>query len=129
MRGRFRLDTTIAIDLLAGATAVQERIEKAAEIFLSRIVLGELYFGARKSQRVSENLKRIDRLSTQSAVLVCGANTAREYGVIKHALKMKGRPIPENDIWTAALAKEHRLILATQDSHFSEIKDVTVEIW
>jgi tRNA(fMet)-specific endonuclease VapC len=40
-----------------------------------------------------------------------------------------GRPIPENDIWIAASAMEHGLILATRDGHFNEVNDLIVEIW
>ena len=56
------------------------------------IVLGELYFGVRKSGRIRQNLKRIDELAISSAVLACDLGTAREYGEIKGALQEKGRP-------------------------------------
>ena len=51
------------------------------------IVLGELYFGVRKSGRIRQNLKRIDELAISSAVLACDLGTAREYGEIKGALQ------------------------------------------
>jgi tRNA(fMet)-specific endonuclease VapC len=64
-----------------------------------------------------------------SAVLNCNAETARWYGEIKNALWVKGRPIPENDLWIAAIAPEHNLVLATRDAHFREIDTLKVEMW
>ncbi len=49
------------------------------------------------------------------------------YGEIKNLLKEKGKPIPENDIWIAAIAKEHNLVLITKDKHFRLVDDI--KIW
>lgn len=62
-------------------------------------------------------------------MLACDLDTAREYGVIKNALREKGRLIPENDIWIAAIARQHDLTLVTRDEHFKEIKHLKVEMW
>jgi len=40
-----------------------------------------------------------------------------------------GRPIPDNDLWIAAVALQHRLILVTRDGHFSNINGLIVEFW
>jgi len=77
MNGRFLLDTNIIIALFAQEPSVQERLEQAEEVFVPSVVLGELYFGARKSTRVEENLARVDELAASSAVLVCNTETAR----------------------------------------------------
>ena len=55
--------------------------------------------------------------------------TAEYYGVIKESLRAKGRPIPENDIWIAASAQRHDLILVTRDEHFAEIADLKLVRW
>ncbi|MEK6782203.1 MAG: PIN domain-containing protein [Bacteroidota bacterium] len=44
-------------------------------------------------------------------------------------MKSKGTPIPENDIWIAALAKQHRLTLVTSDKHFNNIQELVIERW
>lgn len=54
--GRLLLDTNIVIALFAGEVAVQQRLTESGEVFVPSIVLGELYYGARKSTRVTENL-------------------------------------------------------------------------
>jgi tRNA(fMet)-specific endonuclease VapC len=129
MSGRYLLDTTILIALFADETAVKEQLVQASEVFIPSIAVGELYYGAWKSQRSRENLARIDELVAGSAVLNCNAETARWYGEIKNALRVKGRPIPENDLWIAAIALEHNLVLATRDAHFGEIDNLKVEMW
>ena len=53
----------------------------------------------------------------------------RGYGEIKNALRIKGRPLPENDIWIAALARQHDLMLVTRDTHFEQIDDLNVTSW
>jgi tRNA(fMet)-specific endonuclease VapC len=127
--GSFLLDTNVAIAFLNGDAAVVERFQAAAEILLSSTVVGELYFGAQKSARAAANLARIDNLSERVVVLECNAETARQYGRIKNALRLKGRPIPENDIWIAASALQYDLILATRDAHFAEVDGLKMETW
>ncbi len=88
----------------------------------------ELYYGARKSARVAANLARIDD-ATSSAVLVCDTATGQQYGQIKNSLRQKGRPIPENDIWIAAIAQQYQLTLVSRDEHFREVDGLSVERW
>ncbi len=95
MNGKYLLDTNIIIALFAGDTAVKDNLARAEEVFVPSIALGELYFGARKSGRAKENLERIDEFAANSVVLECNTDTARRYGEIKHALRVKGHPIPE----------------------------------
>ena len=59
-------------------------------------------------------------------VLPCDLETARHYGVIENALRAKGRPIPANDVWSAALAQHHELIVVTRDAHFGEVDSLPV---
>lgn len=129
MSGRFLLDTNIVIAIFAEEARVQDRLAAANEVFLPSIVLGELYFGARKSAHVEANLARIDEFVATNVVLKCDAVTAQQYGTIKHSLRVKGRPVPENDIWIAAIAKQHALILVTRDGHFSDVDDLSIEVW
>jgi tRNA(fMet)-specific endonuclease VapC len=61
--------------------------------------------------------------------LECDATTANYYGQIKKELKEKGNPIPENDIWIAAIAKQHELELVSRDKHFEKIDNLKVTKW
>jgi len=129
MPGRFLLDTNIIIALFARDGSVQNRLRDAAETFVPVFALGELYYGAHKSEQVLDNLARIDYLAASGAVLGCDWATAREYGYIKNALREKGRPIPENDVWIAAIARQHGLTLVSRDEYFKEINELPMEMW
>jgi len=129
MGGRYLLDTNIIIALFANEEAVRESLAQAGEVFIPSTVVGELYFGALKSERASANLLRIEEFAASSVVLTCDAETARHYGEIKNALRSKGHPLPENDIWIAAIALQHDLILVTRDLHFDEIDNLSVARW
>ncbi len=129
MSGKFLLDTNILIALFSGDALVQEHLENTDEVFISSTVLGELYFGARKSHHVKKNLAHVDEFASEITVLSCDSNTARTYGLIKNGLLEKGKPIPENDIWIAAVALQHNLIVATRDGHFREVDKLKCEEW
>ena len=129
MSGSVLLDTNIVIALFASDQAVIARLSKADHIFIPSIVLGELYFGAYKSAHSEQNVRRIEEFVTAGAVLVCDAVTATHYGRIKKALREKGRPLPENDIWIAALAQQHNLTVVSRDQHCKEIESLPVEAW
>jgi tRNA(fMet)-specific endonuclease VapC len=128
MNGDVLLDTNIIIAFFGNDLAVVRQVQQA-RLLVPSIVLGELYAGARKSSRVEENLARIDALVTPGIVLSCDATTAHTYGLIKQALRMKGHPIPENDLWIAAIAVQHRLTLVTRDAHFRAVDGLSLEAW
>jgi tRNA(fMet)-specific endonuclease VapC len=129
MNGSYLLDTNIVIALFQREAAVQERLAAADVVFIPTIVLGELYFGAWKSSRAEENTVLVDEFASGRSILGCDRHVAREYGLIKTRLREKGRPLPENDIWIAAIAREHGLILITRDSHFQDVEDLKWERW
>jgi tRNA(fMet)-specific endonuclease VapC len=129
MNGRYLLDTNIIIALFAGDQTVVDQINRASEIFVPSIVIGELYYGAFNSGKKQTNIDRIDQLCTQVTVLNCDDFTARLYGQIKKVLKDKGTPIPENDIWIAAIAIQYNLIVFTRDSHFRNVDGLNLDKW
>src|SRR5437764_13653819 len=112
--GRYLLDTNVVIALLAGEDAVANNLDRAGEVFIPAIVVGELFFGAAKSGRPSENTAKVERFVTDRSILSCDLHVAREYGRVRQHLLGKGRPLPENDIWIAATAKCHKLVLVTR---------------
>jgi tRNA(fMet)-specific endonuclease VapC len=129
MNGRYLLDTNIIIALFASEASVIESLVQANEVFIPTVALGELHYGARKSGRPQENLKRIEEFVSNSAVIGCDAKTARRYGEIKNMLRVKGRPLPENDVWIATLALQHSLTLVTRDAHFQEVEYLSTIVW
>lgn len=129
MSGRFLLDTNIVIALFADEAIVKDNLVQASEVFIPSIVIGELCYGARKSGRVGANLARIDELVAGSTILVCDAGTAQQYSQVKNNSRLKGRPLPENDVWIAAIALQHDLILVTRDAHFQEVESLQTVAW
>lgn len=126
--GRVLLDTNIVIAFLSGEQAVVRGIRES-EVAVPSVVLGELYYGARKSARASANLNRIVHFASPVDVASCDAATAQYYGLIKDRLRVRGHPIPENDIWIAALALQIGAPLVTRGDHFRHIDDLVVEHW
>ena len=127
--GKFLLDSNIISAWLKGEESVADKVDQSSAIYLSVVVLGELYYGANFSSQVQKNIKVIKKLVDQYRLLLLNVETAIEYGKIKSALRKKGRPIPENDIWIAAVAVRHKLTLVTCDKHFQEISGLKVSKW
>ena len=127
--GNYLLDTNIVIGMLTGDMAIQEKMQDRNNLFLAAPVVGELYYGAQKSNKVTENLHRINIFIEEHTFLPCDLETAQWYGIIKDRLQKEGRPIPNNDIWIAALAMQHDLILVTRDAHFDEVESLQTERW
>jgi tRNA(fMet)-specific endonuclease VapC len=61
--------------------------------------------------------------------LDCDLETARVYAGIRNALRLAGRPIPENDLWIASIALQHNLTLVARDKHFQEVPGLTTVTW
>lgn len=129
MNGKYLLDTNIIIAIFAKDHRIHNRLANSEEVFVSCITMGELYFGACKSIKIEENLARMDEFATNNTVLACDTDTAKRYGDIKNRLKEKGRPIPDNDIWIAAIAQQYAITLVTKDTHFDLVESLKVEVW
>ena len=127
--GRYLLDTNAAIAVLNDKLDLERRLDGSRDVFLNATVVGELCYGAEKSSRVEANLVKVRRLIVVCPVFVCDEETARHYASIQNFLRRKGHPIPQNDIWVAASARQHRLILVTRDGHFDDVDDLITETW
>ena len=127
--GNYLLDTNVVIGMFAGDKAIEEKMQDRTNFILAPPVVGELYYGAQKSDRVAENLHRINTFVEDHIFLSCDLETAQWYGIIKDQLRRKGRPIPNNDIWIAAIAMQRGLILVTRDAHFDAVESLQTESW
>lgn len=129
MNGSYLLDTNIVIALFANEVKIENNLASAREVFISSVAVGELSYGARKSTRSTENLERIKDFVTNITVLGCDVETDDCYGEVKNKLRLKGKPLPENDIWIAAIALQHNLTLVTRDAHFQEVENLSTVTW
>ncbi len=129
MSGKVLLDTSVIIDAISGSLAAWRVIHGADEVRVPAIAAGELFAGAEGSRRRESEIARVEAFIARHTVLPCEAETGRRYGQIKHHLRLKGRPIATNDIWIAALAQQHELIVVTRDAHFGEVDALPVLSW
>ena len=98
-------------------------------LYLPTITLGELYLGALRSAKPAQNTTQVNMFADLCIVLACDEATAQSYATVKLALQQQGTPIPENDIWIAAIAVQHGLTLSTRDSHFSSVAGLSLDLW
>jgi tRNA(fMet)-specific endonuclease VapC len=127
--GEFLIDTNALIKLLARDPSLRWRIGHNFRCFLSFISVGELYAGAHQSARRATNLGEVRRVCDEVPILRWDVETADHYGRIHASLRSKGKPIPQNDVWIAATALRHGMVLITLDQHFSFVDGLPIEIW
>jgi tRNA(fMet)-specific endonuclease VapC len=116
------LDTNAVVALQRKDAELMLLLKPDMEWFIPAAVLGELYYGAFNSDRAADNLQVLAKMEQEISILYVDQTTAKLYGQVRHRLKLKGRPIPDNDIWIAATALQYDLILLTRDAHFNEVE-------
>jgi tRNA(fMet)-specific endonuclease VapC len=117
------LDTSAYSALWRGDQVVLEVVRRSKTIAMSAVVLGELHSGFRAGNRCTENTAQLAQFLSKPSVRVLPVTeeTALRYAEVDVYLRKKGRPIPRNDVWIAAVALETGLQLLTLDVHFREI--------
>ena len=123
------MDTSAYAAFLRGSPGVKEAVQQADEIFFNPVVLGELKAGflmGRNEKRNTAILK--DFLSSPRVIIAeIDEETSERYAVIVQSLRMKGTPIPTNDLWIAASAMQHGLKVLTADQHYLEVVQIITE--
>lgn len=97
--------------------------------FLCFICLGEYRKGLLDSNRPEKPLAMLERLCASWDNLHTDEETITHYAQIAHHLKKIGRPIPTNDIWIAALARQHDMPVLSRDHHFDHIPGIRRLDW
>ena len=115
------LDTNALSAIADGAPAAVRLFSQAVSIELPAIVLGEYRFGIAQSRRRKEYEMWLADLIAATRVLPVDLETASHYAEVRSELKKAGNPIPSNDPWIAALCRQHRLPLLSQDKHFDTV--------
>ena len=125
------LDTNVVIAFFNGSKAVLERIHSEIDrIALSTLVVAELDYGAKASQKAEENLEKLHRFVDIVRVVPFDLECAKIFGTIKSKLRKMGRPTGAVDALIAATAMSNKAILVTGNrKHFENIKGLKVEIW
>ena len=130
------LDTSVCVPLInrTGKTsdpAVQRLLDYSPRsVYLCSVVKAELYFGARNSSRVADNLQRVTAFCDAFRSLPFDDAAAGQYGVIRADLRREGRMIGANDLMIAAIALSCGLTLVTRNAvEFRRVPGLRVEVW
>ncbi len=127
--GSVLLDTTVVVSILRRVPGMQQRFASYTTLWLPFFALGELEYGVSHSSQPEKQRLALSAFLSGVDLLLPTKATAVEYGKIKADLARAGTPIPENDVWIAAQAKEHGLSLATCDAHFTRVSGLVVLDW
>jgi len=123
------LDTNAVSSLLAGDQSLGDLLAARTRHHLPTIVIGEYRFGLLRSRHRERLGHLFSALIRQSNVLAVDQGTAEVYSQVREELRAKGRPIPENDVWIAALALQHQLSVVSRDDHFDSVRGLTRLGW
>jgi predicted nucleic acid-binding protein len=117
------LDTNRLSDALGNIDEVLNTLETAEAIHVPVIALGEIRAGFLAGRRPAENETRLQWFLSQDgvSVLTVDMSVSQRYARVHQALRARGEPIPTNDLWIAATALEHGLVLYTRDRHFAKV--------
>lgn len=133
MAERYLLDTNICIYIAKhNPAAVRARFAQhsANELVMSVITLGELRFGAEKSQSKEKALAVIEELANLMNVEELTESAAEHYGQIRAELQKSGQMIGNNDLWIAAHARSQDWVVVTNnEKEFLRVNNLKVENW
>jgi tRNA(fMet)-specific endonuclease VapC len=126
---KIMMDTSAYAAFLRGGLGVKGALQQADEIVFNPVVLGELLAGflmGRNEKRNRDILK--DFLSSPRVTIAeIDEETSERYALIVQFLRMKGTPIPTNDLWIAASAMQHGLRVLTTDKHYLQVPQIITE--
>lgn len=134
MQTYYLLDTNICIYITKHQPErVREHFERHLpnrNILISVITLGELRFGAEKSQNKAKALKVIDELTSIIQVMDLDETVAEHYAQIRQDLSSKGQIIGSNDLWLAAHARANNWVMVTNnEKEFVRVDGLRIENW
>jgi len=130
---KYLLDTNVCIQFLQGKnTILLERFASIAQHdkYLCSVVVGELYYGAYKSIRFEENMKKFQQFIVRFPLLNYDLKAAQYFGKFRADLAQRGTPIGPYDLQIAAIAVANGCTLVTHNTdEFSRIADLVLEDW
>lgn len=133
MAVRYLLDTNICIYIAKyNPPVVRERFGRhsISELMMSVVTLGELRFGAEKSQSRERALAVVNQLGMLMQIAPLTETVGEHYGQIRASLQRIGQPIGNNDLWLAAHARAEAWILVTNNEReFVRVDGLQVENW
>ena len=122
------IDTNRYRDFCEGVDNAVDIIRRSSEINIPFIVIGELRAGFACGKRGPMNEGILSRFLSKPRVKILLADEATTmiYANLFRQLRIQGTPIPTNDLWIAALAVQHNLILFSRDEHFKKLPQIQI---
>jgi tRNA(fMet)-specific endonuclease VapC len=110
----------------AGVMGILAGVQQLA---LPVVVIGEYRYGIAQSRHRARYRHWLDGLISDCTVLDVTERTTHHYAAINVELRQAGKPIPTNDLWIAALCRQHGLPLLSRDRHFDAVSGVRRFDW
>ena len=110
-------------------TAIADALRAADELLIPVIALGEYRYGIAQSRHHARYRQWLDELISDCTILDVNEGTTHHYAAINVELKRAGTPIPTNDLWIAALGRQHGLPLLSRDRHFDLVDGIRRIDW
>ena len=123
------LDSNGLSALAEGEPALEPLLRKAAQIAIPVIVLGEYRYGIAHSRDRKHYEEWLTAYLSRFRILEVDEETTISYRDVRMELKRAGTPIPSNDVWIAALCRQHRLPLLSRDRHFDAVPGIRRLEW
>jgi tRNA(fMet)-specific endonuclease VapC len=123
------LDTNALSAIADGERGATEALGRASEVALPVIVTGEYRFGILQSRRRREYEGWLAEMIAACRLLTVTEETAQQYAELRLELKTAGTPLPSNDVWIAALARQHGLPILSRDAHFDVVRGLRRIAW
>ena len=123
------LDTNALSAIAEGERKAAKQFARAGRAAIPVIVLGEYRFGIAHSRHQREYERWLEEMVSVCNVLEVSEETAIWYAELRGQLKEAGTPIPSNDVWIAALCRQHTLSILSRDRHFDLVKGLRRLDW
>lgn len=123
------LDTNAVSALSERDPDIPATLKGQTTLFIPVIVIGEYRYGISGSRKRQETEAWFNAFLQSAQTLHITDDTAHHYAVVRRKLKEAGTPIPENDVWIAALAIQFGLPLLSRDVHFEKVTGLRCLHW
>lgn len=123
------LDTNALSAAADQHAAVVEILGQTQQLAIPVLALGEYRYGISQSRYKPEYETWLEAMLRDCRVLDVDEKTTHHYATIRTELRKLGKPIPTNDLWIAALCRQHDLPLLSRDTHFDVVPAVHRISW
>ena len=123
------LDTNGLSALAEGELGLEPLLRRATQVAIPVIVLGEYRYGISQSRNHIHYEQWLAEYLPSFRILDVDERTTISYSAVRRELKKAGTPIPSNDVWIAALCRQHSLPLLSRDRHFDAVSGITRLDW